>query len=280
MSPQHGSTRWWIASPGPDETFRSLLDRAAALYECDPSALWDELHQNTAAPGGGIDNPTAGELLRLSRAMGVSSVDLQLHRMPDAPWRLSPEARKNYCPQCRSDELRVGLPATLQCGWTFVLRTHCPLHNVPLCLAQYGNRKARTTDFREASQLSSSALAILSLIEAFGVALEGSLFRGEPWPSDWRGDARRARALLLRVSFNSGTERTHLPLASVCPPAELEGFVHGPRHLADPAPRVDWEGFRALADPAVRRAALWVAAWAVVPQLGADFCPGWVDVAV
>ena len=37
-----------------------------------------------------------------------------------------------------------------------------------------------------------------------------------------------------------------------------------------------WEAFRSIADPAVRRAALWIGAWAFMPDLAPEMNPGWI----
>jgi hypothetical protein len=270
--------RWWISPPGPDETLRSLLDRAAALFECEPQSLWNDLHKDATTPAGDIDDPTTTALHRLAAAVGMSSIDLHRHRLPDAPWRLAPEARRTYCPQCHVDEIVAGRPITFRQEWTHVLRTQCPLHKVPLCLAQVGGVRGWPVSSRRGAERTTTDQSILDLIEMFGTSLEQSLFFGAPWPSQWRADPCTTRTLLLRVSLNLGKERAPVAVANVFPSAGLSTVIHGPVHLMEPVDGPPWDAFRAIADPAIRRAALWIAAWSCIPDLGNDLSPGWIDI--
>src|SRR5690606_17808087 len=63
--------RWWIPPPAPDETLRSVLERAAALYRWEPGELWRALNGQGARDAGTIDTPSSKGLMLLGRALGL-----------------------------------------------------------------------------------------------------------------------------------------------------------------------------------------------------------------
>ena len=99
--------------------------------------------------------------------------------------------------------------------------------------------------------------------------------RGRPAgrPADWRGDPHRARARLLELSFNTGVRAAPLQLVAVCVTPGLAPFVRCPLQQVAPTLHADWEAFRHIGNPSLRRAALWVAAWECVPNLSDLFNP-------
>lgn len=269
--------RWWIAPPGPDESLRSILARAAAFYHCEPDELWAGLQAEKGASDD-VDDPNLHALRRMAQAIGVPSCTLHRLRVPDAPWRMVPEARSSYCPRCHAEARRADRPVCHQRAWTYVLRTRCPHHGVPLLPASsVRSRWDRTPTGLVAPAPGTPEHAVLEAIERFAAALERSLFFGVAWPEGWRGDARVARDRLLRLTCHTGKELAHVPLVNVMPSTSLAPFVHGPRHLVAPVRRWSWEAFRTIADPAIRRAALWVVARECVPGLDAKLYSGCVD---
>src|SRR5690606_7874054 len=108
--------RWWIRPPMPDETLRSVINRAAALYECPPKRLWECLNWDDPQPYGEIDSPALRVLRRMAIAMGLPPSDLSAQRLPDAPWLLAPQADEVYCPLCWTDDRRRGDPLWFRRG--------------------------------------------------------------------------------------------------------------------------------------------------------------------
>ncbi|HEY2346373.1 MAG TPA: TniQ family protein [Xanthomonadaceae bacterium] len=263
------AVRWWIAPPEPDESIGSWVARAAVFFERHPLALWADLLGIPDGRAVDMDDPPAWALVRLARATGMSPRQLYTHRLADAPWLLAQHARRVYCPSCLSE--RGGEVLVRQRKWFGCLRTACPTHRVPLLA--WEERKAPipwSTDY-----LGPAEQAILDLIERVGSTLEDCLTGQAEWPSDWRGDALAARTTLLRLCINYGAWRSHAGVADVLAPPLLRGLIHGPTHRMDPRRKPIWDDFRAIVDPAVRRAALWVVAWKVIPGLGNRFRPGW-----
>lgn len=267
--------RWWVPPPAPDESLRSLLNRAAALYECPPAVLWDSLHDGDSRPSGDVDAPSCAALLRMAKAMGMRAAQLHSHRLADVPWLLAPRARRSYCPHCWNLDLQHDRPYTLRRGWSRVLRTRCPIHGLPLSLAEeaWASRSGR---FRyPIVQFSPHEQGILDLIDEFGTALEKSLYFEAPWPKGWRSTPHRARALLISVTFNMNSVRDFPAIRNIEPGGNLSSLIHGPRHLQEPVSKLTWDAFRCVANPAFRRAALWATAWTLVPALPSEYSPGW-----
>lgn len=275
MSLVDATTRWWVQPPRPDESLRSLLNRAAAVYECSPGMLWDSLNADDSRPWGDVDAPSCAALLRISNAVGVPVARLHLHRLPDAPWLMVSEERRSYCPKCWNLDLDQDYPCAIQRGWSRVLQTTCPIHRFPLYYAQEtwasgtGRFKFEVPCFSPAEQ------GILELVQDFGTALERSLYFGEPWPKGWRSTPHAARLLLISLSFNANPRRDFPAISNIHPGGNLSSIIHGPRCLQEPVSRLTWDAFRSIGNPAIRRAALWATASMIVPDLPLAHLPGW-----
>ena len=274
MSALESSSRWWIAPPGEDESLRSVLDRAADLYDCNPLDLWIDLHQDPDATLDRVDDPGARSLARMAKAMACPGRKLGEHSLPPGPSLLLPSARHQYCPVCLQEDLAAGRPFNRRRAWARVLRTRCAIHQYPLLADPDDSHDPLGLGPNCDTRLTVADQEILDLIDRFAIALELSLFEQAKWPIGWRGNAFSARDRLLRAACNTRV-RTYSPRSSTSNSGALYAYVHGPRHLMDPAEPLTWDMFRAMEDPAHRRAALWVAAWQLVPNLDASLSPGW-----
>lgn len=274
MSSVQNETRWWISPPGLDESLRSVLNRAAALYECTPGELWASLNQDDPEPSGDVDDPSCAAMLRMSRALGVPSMILHSHRSPDAPWRIKPDAGRSFCPECWNADLACGRPRMLRRSWGHVLRTRCSIHGAPLLLAPETWARSSLRPTHSVRNLTPDEDRILDLIEEFGTTLEQSLYFKAPWPATWMSSAFGARSLLVSVSFNLGSTRDFALSRSVYAKGDLSELVYGPRRMLDPLRGPPWDAFRSIGDPAIRRAALWITAWNSIPALPEELSPG------
>ena len=258
----------------PDETLRSVVSRAAALYECPPKRLWECLNWDDPQLFGDIDSPPLHVLCRMATAMGLPVSELSAQRLPDAPWLLAPQADEVYCPLCWRDDQRRGDPLWIRRGWRRVLRTRCAVHQFPLllCPEQWANRP-QTRGIR-LPDLTDHEQRILELIASFGERLELSLYEGAPWPASLAGNPRVARQLLIAVSFNMNKVRD-VPLTKCVQTSHsLATYVHGPLHHQDPVRKLRWDAYREIADPAIRRASLWVTAWELMRERPDELSPG------
>lgn len=275
MRAEATNQRWWIRPPMPDESLRSVLSRAAALYECSPEKIWERLNSDDKKPSGDIESPSCSALRRMATAIGIPSSHLLVHRQPDAPWLLAPHSRNVYCPMCWNEDRAKRAPFFIRRGWNGVFRTTCPNHGCPLRLAPAQWAASLLTPSFQPPVFTQQEQQVLSLIESFGDALERSLYSGDPWPSRWRGSPQIARQLLLAVSFNVNEARDFPLTKCIHVSGNLTGFIRGPLHQQDPVKKLRWDLFRGLADPALRRAGLWATAWALMPERPNHLSPGW-----
>ena len=162
------------------------------------------------------------------------------------------------------------MPCSIRRGWNRVLRTTCPDHGCPLRLAPEQWATSSLSHPFQPPAFTQQEQQILDLIEAFGEALERSLYFGDPWPSEWRGNPQTARQLLLAVSFNVNEVRDFPLTKYVQVSGNLKGFIRGPLHQQEPYKKLRWDAFRGVADPALRRAGLWATAWALMPERPVD----------
>lgn len=267
-------TRWWIPPPGPDESLRSTLNRAAVFYKRAPERLWESLNQHDSRTNGSIDAPSCIALRRMASALGVSARYLSEHREIDTPWRVPAALGRSYCPLCWNRDIADGHPLRMFRSWNNLLCTRCPKHNFPLSYAPTDWATKDRPGGYPIPNLTARDWAILDLIETFGRALEQSLFFGAPWPEGWQDTPHAARAVLILVNWSQASIRDFAATNGVQPESDgLWALVRGIRYRQEPPTRLCWETFRSLTDPAHRRAALWLAAWEFIPGLPNELAP-------
>jgi|GEM_PF-4813681 len=127
--------RWWIQPPMLDESLRSVLNRAAALYGRTSAQLWASLNSDDPRPTGDVESPSSAALRRMATAIGMPASELLAHRQPDTPWLLAPHARNVCCPMCWDEDRARGEPCSIRRGWNRLLRTTYPQHGCPLRIA-------------------------------------------------------------------------------------------------------------------------------------------------
>lgn len=272
-----GEVRWWIPGPGPDESLRSIVERADQQYGGEREGLRQEL-MPSATPwhvtASGIDALTARELQHLARTIGVAPRTLFAHRLSDHPMLLLATERRAFCPACWHDDRRAGRPTTFRRAWAGVFCVSCPSHELPLQWAQPGQRKvAEQSMFAAHMPTSRRGRRVLALIEIFARSMEEGLRGRAGWPSGWRGNAVSARALLMRSVVNLGCLLEHPPFVNVAPLPDLAHWIAAPRRRIDPLQSSPWDAVRVLGPPAWRRAAFWMTACYVIPNLPWDERP-------
>jgi len=275
-APDYG-VRWWITGPGPDESLRSVVERADQKYGGEREGLRQELVP-WATPldvtASGLDALTARELQHLARTIGVAPRALFAHRLPDHPMLLLATERRAFCPACWQSDRLVGRPTTFRRAWTGVFCLSCPTHGLPLQWAELGQREMAERAM-DAARLPTSrrGCRVLALIEMFARTLEEGLQGRGKWPCSWRGSAVSARALLMRSVVNLGRLLEHPPFVNVTPLPDLAHWIAPPRRRIDPLQSSPWDAVRALGPPAWRRAAFWMTARYVIPNLSWDERP-------
>lgn len=269
--------RWWIPGPGPDESLRSVVERADQKYGGEREGLRQELVPR-ATPlditASGLDTLTARELQHLGHTIGVAPRALFAHRLPDHPMLLLDTERRAFCPACWQSDRMTGRPTTFRRAWAGVFCLSCPTHGLPLQWAEL-DRCEMAERVMDAAHLPSSRRGrrVLALIEMFARTMDEGLQGLGVWPSGWRGNAVAARALLMRSVVNLGRLLEHPPFVNVAPLPDLAQWIAAPRRRIDPLQSSPWEAVRALGPPAWRRAALWMTTRYVIPNLPGDERP-------
>lgn len=273
----HYAVRWWIPGPGPDESLRSLVERADQQYGGEREGLRQELVPSATpwhVTASGLDALTARELQRLAHTIGVAPRTLFSHRLSDHPMLLLATERRAFCPACWQSDRRAGRPTAFRRAWANVFCLSCPTHGLPLQWAPPGQRKAAERAI-DSSRLPTSTrgLRVLAMIELFARTMEEGLQGRGKWPCGWRGDVVSARAMLMRSVVNLGCILEHPPFVNVTPLPDLAHWIAAPRRRIDPLQASPWDAVRALGPPAWRRAALWMTTRYVIPNLPWDERP-------
>ena len=241
-----------IQGPQPDERLCSVVDRACESYGVTRNAVfieggdvstlalqdWDDLPSNLAA--------------LLAGALHCSVEEVAACAIKDGPEWLHPAARDVVCPLCLLEDANTGGAPYSRKAWSMACSTFCDLHRYPLYLAP-----SIPSDHMGLPYWDS---------ELKDVALTAAMVNWEREVQGMAGDSP-VRRLTALVAVNHDRN-----------PGQPYGgglrLVHGswvherwrrPRQEAlggiDP-----WAGFRMIAEPAYRRAAMyWAAVGAGLP---------------
>lgn len=268
------TARWWLATPGHDESLRSLVERADRLYGKPPEEGYAWQNRPNGERPSHLDAPTSRELIRLARMLGTSSCRLRAHCLEDGPHLLDVSERRAFCPRCLQEDRSAGRPRAFRRAWARVLVVSCAEHDTPLHWAE--PRLAAEVNFDlepKLPELAETDWEVLRLIDAFARTLDACLWGGASWPKKWRGDPHAARALLIRCLTNLSWQRASLPVAQLWIPASLTAVVGFLPRRVPPLHGIPWDAVRRIGRPAWRRAALWLVADQVIPGLPARCRP-------
>jgi hypothetical protein len=264
--------RWWVEALGPDETFRSLVERADRFHgepPPDTPYAWQDPSSH-----GNCDAPNSHELLRLARMLDVSATDLFKHRLEDGPHLIYPTERRAYCPQCIREDQAAGRPRAFRREWARFFVLSCSSHGITLHWAEPRLSALKDVDVEVPLRPEEPwQQELLQLIDLFALTLEKCLWRKAPWPTNWFGTAGSARAYLARNLCNLIGANRALPLIHLWTENVPFPFMAVPKLSMPPLRGPAWERVRRIGRPAWRRAALWLTAWKVIPGLPALWNP-------
>jgi hypothetical protein len=260
--------RWWIPGPGHDESLRSIVERAEKLYGTFGDAFRQCLPERPTPSSDipeGLSALSGRHLCVLADMIGVSPVSLFAHRLPDHPLLLHESERRAYCPKCWKDDRSTGRPFAFRRSWARVFSVTCDVHGVPLHWAPHSfpvqpERASLQPKRKDSVRI---LMAITQLAHCMEAVLQGS----ESWPNHWRGDAKIARAILMRAVVNLCLMTESPPYENVVVPDDLQRFISTPRRRLEPLNGAPWEVVRALGPPAWRRAALLIVARRLMPGM-------------
>jgi hypothetical protein len=260
--------RWWLATPGNDESLRSLVERADRLYGKPPQEGYAWQSRPYEEESNRLDAPTSRELVRLARMLGTSPRHLHSHCLEDGPHLLETSERRAYCPRCLQEDRAAGRPRTFRRTWARVLVVSCAEHGTPLHWAEPRLAAAVNFDLEPSlPALAEKDWEVVRLIDTFAQTLEACLWGDASWPTEWRGSPHAARALLIRCLNNLSYQRASPPVAQLWVPSSLISLIGFSSRRLPPLSGVPWEAVRRVGRPAWRRAALWLVAAQVIPGI-------------
>lgn len=258
--------RWWVEALGPDETFRSLVERADRFHG-EPPPYTPYVWQDPSSYGN-CDAPNSYELLRLARMLDVSATGLFKHRLVDGPHLIYPTERRAYCPQCIREDQAAGRPRAFRREWARFFVLSCSRHGTTLHWAEPRLSVLKDMDVEVPLRPEEPwQEEFLQRIDQFALTLEACLWGSTPWPTNWYGTPDSARAYLARHLCNLIGVSSTPPLTCLWTEIVPFPFVAVPKRPTPPLNEPAWESVRRIGRPAWRRAALWLTAWKVIPGL-------------
>lgn len=278
-----------ITPPSPDESFSSVVERAAAFWDMDRSELIGSWMLNDAAAADAVeaDTPTPKLLAALAYTIGVKEESLQPTIVGNGDWVVAPGHRVAYCPLCWEEDAVQGRDPHFRRAWCSLAAVQCEHHAVPLrpwIRDARGGRSAppaRTgTNLDSENWLSSVGharswleasgnqylLDVLSEVSAFS-ARAMAVLQGEEFPAQWRGDTQTLRDLIVLLTTNPAPFAERIPLDRLVPAVPDETLFGGQRRAAAPqAIRAGWDAVRQLGSPQMRRTLWWLVGRTIVPR--------------
>ena len=278
-----------ISPPASDETFSSVVDRAAAFWGMERSGLvasW-ELDATSTVVAVEADSPTPNLLAALAHTIGVSDAALRLTIVEANEVTIGGGHRLAYCPLCWSDDCEQGRDPYFRRAWCALSAIRCERHAVPLCPWLRNSQGARyTPPTRQSIRLGDSAWQhnvryaaawrdasgsqlmqdVLAEIATFSDQAIKSLQGGE-FPAHWRGDVQTLRDLIVLLTTNPAPFTERIPLDRLVPAVADERLFGSRRGTSAPlSVREGWEAVRRLGSPQVRRTLWWLVGRTIVPQ--------------
>ncbi len=262
--------------PHRSEALHSWLERLSVPYRLKP---WQLLHELGFDPFAGKNaqrqQPVQAffdivDLRRLAQLTRVDPSRFGLDRLCPPEWTLANDAWVMRCWDCERDDQRENLATYERSAWRNAARTFCPRHRTPLTLKRYGWREKELNEDAEDTTppLTALEVAIARQVREFEQDIAGAL-RGRA-PTSAAGTLTASAFLMIAqdlLSFAVETWEIKGPRSARTIDQQADQmnrhaatlFRHEParghRVRCDGSPPIQ---LRHLADPAARRAALWL----------------------
>jgi len=278
-----------IARPAHDETFSSVVDRAAAFWGMDRTGLMGSwmLDEASAAQAADADAPTPDLLSVLAQTIGVDEETMRQTVVDHEDMLVAAAHRIAYCPLCWVEDWEEGRGPYFRRPWCSLAAIKCERHGVPLYPWPRNSRGVRCPppvrqdtglhdevwhhsvnhahQWRDASD-NQSLRNLLSDISAFSARAVEALCDGE-FPRDWRGDTCALRDLVVLLATNPAPFAERIPLDRLVPEVSDERMFGGLRRSAAPeTSQAGWGAVRQLGSPQVRRTLWWLVARTIDPR--------------
>ena len=242
--------------------------------ETDPNVLWTHIVGDMPGDAGSIDSPSTQALRRLAVGIGMKPSKLACHRMPVRATLLEPNARTAACPICWKEDDLSGRPRTYRRAWAYACRTFCKVHRFPLLSPRTPGHLDLSENLSDYAKLTSSDHEALGQMIDFEERIVSVLDGIEQWPRGWAGSASGFRSVLAQlVSENVATGGRPL-VSNLYVSRTLEPYIRAPKHYGALRRSERWHAFLRVRDPAVRRAALWLATVYIWPERVVDHKSG------
>lgn len=270
--------RWLIAAPGPQETFRSILER---VYECyglvDPrwAFSFDPHLAHAAAPP--IDAMGIQGIRRMAHHLKMPASSLYEHRISDGPYLLAEPFRRVFCPACWKESDSKALPRTFRAPLQSLFAITCDRH--PSIFLREAARSGpnlgrqrihlRMFEDDEAPEIQELTAWLVPCAQRLEAALRGRI----GWPTDWRGSTHECRVLMIALCLRL------VPDAGTC---FLDHFRQalGDYSIGVPVSTIrlrdPWDAVRMMPSPSARRALLWAVLWYFAMPTNDSFWPVWL----
>ena len=278
-----------ITPPSPDESFSSVVERAAAFWDMDRSELIGSwmLGDASATDAAEADTPTPELSAALAYTIGVKQELLIPTIIENDDWVIAPGHRIAFCPLCWEEDTAQGRDPYFRRAWCSLAAVQCECHAVPLrpCLrdacggrcgppARNGTNLSReiwSHSVRHAQSWRESPgnqhlRDVLSEISTFSQDAM-AVFQGGEFPAQWRGDAQTLKDLIVLLTTNPAPFAERIPLDRLVPSVPDETLFGGQRRAAAPqAIQASWDAVRQLGSPQIRRTLWWLVGRTIVPQ--------------
>lgn len=278
-----------IAPPAHDETFSSVMDRAAAFWRMDRAGLMSSwmLRETSAIHAAEVDAPTPALISALAHTIGVKEEAMRQTIVDPDDMLVAEAHRIAYCPLCWLEDSEEGRGPYFRRSWCSLAVIRCERHAVPLCpwpRDLYSGRCGPpmrqsirfeddiwrhslnyATAWRDATDNQPLRNALREIAAFSAQAIEA--LQGGEFPIHWRGDVNALRDLIVLLTTNPAPFAERIPLDRLVPEVVDEQMFGSRRGTAAPlSAREGWKAVRQLGSPVVRRTLWWLVGRTIVPQ--------------
>jgi hypothetical protein len=278
-----------IAPPADDETFSSVVDRAATFWGMERTGLMGSwmLNEASEAQAAEADAPTPDLLSVLAKTIGLEEETMRRTVVDHDETLVAAAHRVAYCPLCWVEDSEEGRGPYFRRSWCSLAAIGCERHGVPLYPWRRNSRGDRSPpptqqstglhketwrqsvnhalQWRDASD-NQPLRNLLSDISTFSMQVVETL-RGGEFPRNWRGDSHALRDLIVLLTTNPAPFSERIPLDRLVPDVSDERMFGGLRRVAAPATSLDgWKAAGQLGSPQVRRTLWWLVARTIEPR--------------
>jgi hypothetical protein len=277
-----------IDLPAPDESFSSVLDRAASFWRVERGAFLNALRDGDTTDAQRVDddNPADIVVARLAEAVGMPPDALRRCGIVDAPEQTAPEHRMSYCPLCWDQDAAEKRPPYFRRAWSRLASVACEVHHAPLLgwlidargvrmpppALGGGPRRSDETWLSDLTRVRRWQATVdhgvtLNATADFARAAMEVIANTSNYPPNWRGSGKDVLDLLVLLGTNPAPYADHRVVDRLVPDVGSDVAFAGSRWASPPRETdAGWDALRRLGSPCIRRTLFWIAGAAVVPR--------------